>query len=45
MAELETSTCYSTEVQESCCEPAEKAECCGSGDDCECDSGTMPESA
>jgi len=50
MAELETkegtsSSCCSAEVQETCCDPGDKSECCGSGhgEGCGCSAGQQPE--
>ena len=48
MAELETtnpSSCCSSAAQETCCEPGDKAECCGEshGDGCGCSAGKRPD--
>jgi hypothetical protein len=46
MAELEqltTNDCCSTEAQETCCEPTDKAACCvesATGESCGCSAGT-----
>jgi arsenite methyltransferase len=44
-----TSSCCSTEAQSACCEPADKAECCGTeataGGDCGCSAGQTSETA
>ncbi len=41
MVELtgDASACCAAELQRTCCEPSEKAGCCGHGEDCACDAG------